>query len=109
MQTEAIPAVQSDPNSQTAKSVPENPASLDKNESVVAERAALIHAYKRECEERGIKVTNEMIAKAASPKWNERTPMTQWKRNDPACSQSDDRKIRAVLTGRPHSKSLVDF
>jgi hypothetical protein len=72
--------------------------------NVIAERMALIQAYKRECKEHGIKVTDAMIAQAASPKWNERTPVARWKVNDSRCTAADDVMIRAVLKKKPHLK-----
>lgn len=76
------------------------PASL----SITEERRALLAAYKREGKEHGIRITDEMVAKAASNTWNERTPVQRWKNNDPRCTPGDDRKIRAVLKAKPHLK-----
>ena len=72
------------------------------NDPVAVERSALIQAYKSECWKRGVKVTNEMIARAASDSWHDRTPVQRWKRNDSRCTPADDVKIRAILKKRPH-------
>ncbi len=69
---------------------------------VARERKALITAYKAEGTKRGIRITDRMIAEAASPTWHERTPVQRWKRNDPRCTPVDDRKIRSVLRKKPH-------
>lgn len=66
------------------------------------ERTRLLDAYKRQCIEAGVKVTDAMIAKAACPSWNHRTPVTRWKGNDPRCSSTHDSMIRAVFKSKPH-------
>jgi hypothetical protein len=70
--------------------------------SVAEERKNLLDAYKRECKERGITVTDEMIAKAASSSWNDRTQVTWWKREAPKSTPAADKLIRAVLIKKPH-------
>jgi len=72
-----------------------------------AERRAALEAYKRECREAGVKVTNLMIAKAADPNWNDRTPVEKWvKAKDPRYNTPPvDRKIRAVFRTKPHIPS----
>jgi hypothetical protein len=72
--------------------------------SVAAERTGLIEAYKRECTEQGIRVTNTKIAKAARRSWNERTPVQRWLRNDSRCGKGDDAAIRRVLKEKSHLK-----
>ncbi|HEV2232641.1 MAG TPA: hypothetical protein VGV68_04460 [Terriglobia bacterium] len=67
-------------------------------------RSELLLAYKREGREAGVKITDLMIAKAASQSWNDRTPISRWKRNDPRCTAADDFKIRRVLKTKPHLK-----
>jgi hypothetical protein len=64
------------------------------------ERRQLLDGYKRECESRGIKVTNAMIAKEAG--WSDRTPVQRWLRNDPKSSPAEDARIRRVLRKKPH-------
>jgi hypothetical protein len=71
-------------------------------DAIAAERNGLLDAYKREGKGRGVRITDLMIAQAASRKWNERTPVQRWKRNDPRCSAGDDSAIRAVLRKKPH-------
>jgi len=73
--------------------------------TVAAERTELLNAYKRQGAELGIKITDKMIAKAASPTWNERTQIGWWKRDDSRysrCTHAADIKIRAVLKNKPH-------
>ena len=73
-------------------------------DAVAAERTAVLAAFKTKARSQGIKVTDEMIAKAAKPeKWNTRTMVTRWKRNDPKCRPIHDRMIRAVLSRDPSS------
>jgi hypothetical protein len=76
----------------------------DEEVASAAERRAALEAYKRECREAGVKVTNPMIAKAADPNWNDRTPVEKWvKAKDPRYNTLPvDRKIRAVLRTKPH-------
>lgn len=69
-----------------------------------AERGALLQAYKNEGTQRGIRITDKMIAQAASKSWHDRTPVQRWKRNDKRCTKGDDAKIRAVLKNKPHLK-----
>ena len=71
---------------------------------LAAERAAILAAFKTKARNQGIKVTDEMVAKATNPgKWNDRTMVTRWKRNDPKCRPIHDRMIRAVLSRDPSS------
>jgi hypothetical protein len=65
-------------------------------------RNDLLLAYKREGKQAGIKITDPMVAKAASPSWNDRTPVARWKSNDKRCTVADDHKIRKVLRDKPH-------
>jgi hypothetical protein len=52
----------------------------------------------------GIKVTDRMVAaKAKSGKWNDRTMVSWWKRNDERCKPPHDQLIRKVLNGDPAS------
>jgi len=66
------------------------------------ERTLLLDRYKQECRSVGVRVTDEMIAKAASPSWNDRTQVTWWKRNDPRSKPQADKAIRRVLSNKPH-------
>ncbi|HTB13998.1 MAG TPA: hypothetical protein VK752_20635 [Bryobacteraceae bacterium] len=69
---------------------------------VATERDALLTRFKTKAMEHGIKVTHEMVAKAAKPgKWNTRTMVTWWKANDPRCKPTHDKRIRAVLDKDP--------
>ncbi len=76
----------------------------DDREAIRGERTALLLAYKRECKERGITVTDSMIATAASTRWNHRTPVARWKAADSRCTPADDKMIRDVLKQKPHLK-----
>lgn len=90
---------------QLPKPIPDGGLSTAAEQStdpMAEERTALLMAYKRECREHGIKVTDKMIAQVASPKWNERTPVQRWKRNDPRCTAGDDAAIRSALKRKPH-------
>jgi hypothetical protein len=75
---------------------------IETQSTVAAQHKALIDAYKREGKERRIKITDKMIAKAACPSWNDRTPVQRWKRNDRRSTKAEDLKIRAVLHKKPH-------
>jgi len=70
------------------------------HDPVAEERKALLNAYKLECRENGVPVTNDNVAKAAG--WKERTPVQRWQRNDPRSTLGDDKKIRDVLNRKPH-------
>ena len=71
---------------------------------VAAERTALLTEFKARGRAVGIGISDEMVAKAANPgKWNDRTMVTRWKRNDPRFKQPHDKKIRAVLARDPRS------
>jgi hypothetical protein len=75
-----------------------------KLDPVAEDRKALLAAYKAKGREMGIRITDAMVAKAANPgRWNERTMVTWWKRNDLKCKPPHDRKIRAVLGRDPAS------
>ena len=77
-------------------------SSRNGRDTVAAERAELLRAYKEEGKKRGIQITDEMIAITANPgRWNERTPVQRWKRNY-RCTPGDDARIRAVLKDKPH-------
>jgi hypothetical protein len=67
-------------------------------------RAELLNHYKAEGKKLGRKITDKMIAEAASPNWHDRTPVQRWKRNDPRSTTGDDAAIRRVLKLRPHLK-----
>jgi hypothetical protein len=76
----------------------------DMNATVIAERAELLRAFKAKGKAQRIKITDEMVAKAANPgKWNERSMVTWWKRNDPGCEVRHDKMIRSVLAKDPSS------
>jgi hypothetical protein len=53
----------------------------------------------------GVKITDQMIAKAARPSWSERTPVQRWARNDTRSGPGDDKAIRRVLQTEPHLKT----
>jgi len=72
-------------------------------DAVATERKRLIDAFKAKAREQGIRVTDKLVAKAANPKWNDRTMVTWWKRNDPKSKPPHDKKIRAVLGRDPSS------
>jgi hypothetical protein len=72
-------------------------------ESEKAERKRLRDKYKAECRAVGVKVTDEMIAKAANPKWTSRTNIQKWLGCDPKYSGEANRLIRKVLIDtKPH-------
>ncbi len=76
--------------------------SLREDSLAVGDRKMLLIAYKQEAKSHGIKINDEMIAKAANPGWNDRTPVKRWKADDPRCTDADDAKIRRVLREKPH-------
>jgi hypothetical protein len=72
------------PDSSTGP-VMESPAVADTQRPVGAsdpreERRALRDQYKRECKAAKVRVTHTMIAKAANPRWNDRTLVDKWLR-----------------------------
>lgn len=74
----------------------------DARDPIATDRAELLTAFKAKARAQGIKVTDTMVAKAANPgKWNDRTMVTWWKRNDSRIESIHDKKIRAVLAKNP--------
>lgn len=71
---------------------------------IVEERTSLLRAYKTDGMKRGVRITDKMIAKAARPTWNDRTPIQRWRRNDRRSTPGDDAAIRRVLKEQPHLK-----
>jgi hypothetical protein len=67
-----------------------------------SERQSALLKYKNECKSHGVRVTDLMIARAASPTWNDRTPITRWKSCDKRSTAAEDAKIRAVFKRKPH-------
>jgi hypothetical protein len=68
-----------------------------------AERKALRDAYKAECKAAGVKVTDEMIGRAANSDWKDgRTAVQKWVACDQRYDGEADRLIRRVLTEKPH-------
>lgn len=95
--------LQAEMNSQKRRRHDAEPARTPATHQVsVTERQRLIDDYKRECKESGVRVTDAMIAKAASSSWNDRTQVTWWKRSDPRSTAFADRAIRRILAQRPH-------
>jgi len=66
-------------------------------------RRDLLAAFKNRGRSLGLRITDEMVAKAANGNWNDRTMVTWWKRNDPRCKPYHDKKIRSVLENDPSS------
>jgi hypothetical protein len=64
-------------------------------------RSELINRFKRKGLEIGIRITDETIAKAASPTWNDRTPVTRWKAVSKKSTLADDRLISGLLSRDP--------
>ncbi len=93
---------QNDNDKEGGKSARERTTS--KVDPIAIQRTSLLNDYVAQCKARGVKITDKMIAKAARPSWNERTPVQRWKRNDPKSTHSDDQAIRRVLTEKPHLK-----
>jgi len=72
---------------------------------VKSERRALHQAYKAECSKQGVRVTDAMIAEAASSNWHGRTAIQKWLADDPRYAGEPDRLIRSVLARKPHIPS----
>jgi hypothetical protein len=70
---------------------------------VAEERTTSLTAYKARGRELGLRITDAMVANAAHAKWNDRTMVSWWKRNDARCKLAHDKKIRAVLSKDPTS------
>jgi hypothetical protein len=67
-----------------------------------AERKKLRDDYKAECKQSGVKVTDEMIAEAANPRWHSRANIQKWLACDPKYDGVPDGKIRKVFRDKPH-------
>jgi len=75
---------------------------LPEKPSAAEDRAAAMTAYKARGRLLGIRITDKMVAQAANPgRWNDRTMVVWWKRDDPKCKLPHDRKIRSVLDRDP--------
>ena len=75
------------------------------NPQFMSSAAVRVAEYKRELKAaRGIKVTDAMIAQAANPKWNDRTPVTRFKSGKGQQTDGDRSRIEKVLRERPHLK-----
>jgi hypothetical protein len=66
------------------------------------ERRALRDAYRSECKQHGVRVTDVMIAEAASSKWHGRTAIQKWLACDQRYDGEPDRLIRSVFARKPH-------
>lgn len=73
------------------------------DDPVVTERLKLLADFKQRGRRQGInKITDEMITQAANPgKWNGRTQIGWWKRNNAGCNRPCDGKIRRLLAKQP--------
>jgi hypothetical protein len=68
----------------------------------ISERSALIEGFKAIARQGGVRVTDKMIAAEANPgRWNDRTIVAWWKRNDKRSTPGHDKRIRAVLARDP--------
>jgi hypothetical protein len=66
------------------------------------ERHELLNNYKSECKQHGVRVTDRMIAEAASSNWHGRTAVQKWLACDRRYDGEPDRLIRRVFAGKPH-------
>jgi len=80
----------------------EDTVSLNRHDACTAERTKLRDDYKAECKRAGVRVTDEMIAKAANPRWKSRSNIQKWRSCDSKYEGSADRKIREVFRKKPH-------
>jgi hypothetical protein len=82
-----------------------SPANAEKPKDERTTRRALRDAYKTECFQHSIRVTDEMIATAACPRWHSRTQIQKWLACDPRYGGKADRLIRSVFTKKPHLRA----
>jgi hypothetical protein len=82
---------------------PESIAGSLVTDPVASERNELLRSYKASGRKQSIVITDKMVAHAANSNWNDRTMITQWKRNDIRCKSPHDRMIRAVFRKDPSS------
>lgn len=87
-------------NDARSRSIREVPAS--DIERCKAERKKLRDCYKADCKRAGVRVTDEMIAIAANPRWKSRTNIQKWLSCDPKYKDRPDRLIRDVFLKKPH-------
>jgi hypothetical protein len=94
-----------DPNGSQGKAEPIAETNISKiaKTEIGQERRALIDDFKAQGKQKGIKITDTMVAKAANSRWNDRTMVTWWKRNDARCKLAHDKRIRAVFQEDPSS------
>lgn len=94
----------SDPSLYETSATPDAPIeqTLADSDAITAERKNALLAFKAKGRKQRIRVTDEMVAQAANPgKWNDRTMVTRWKRDDSRIELIHDKKIRAVLARNP--------
>jgi uncharacterized protein (DUF1800 family) len=102
--TADLPGAPSNESDIEATPTPTATPTPDVKATAIAERTGLLRAFKAKGKAQRIKITDEMVAKAANPgKWNERSMVTWWKRNDPRCEVRHDKMIRSVLAKVPSS------
>jgi len=104
---ESAPRIDSNKPERTPSIEPTELSVVEKYEEsadpVTAERLKLLAEFKQRGRRQGInKITDEMITQAANPdKWNGRTQIGWWKRNNAGCNSPCDRKIRQLLARQP--------
>jgi hypothetical protein len=74
------------------------------NPIVRTERKKLRDEYKAVCKQAGVKVTDEMIARTANPRWHSRHQIQKWLVGHADCDGEPDRLIRKVFVEKPHLK-----
>jgi hypothetical protein len=77
----------------------------DRN-GTLRERRRLRDDYKAKCKANGVRVTDEMIVRAASETWHSRTQIQKWLKGDPRYDGAPDRLIRKVFRTKPHLPPL---
>jgi len=100
------PASTGEPTAGTPLCGAEANTSATRLADVITERRALRDAYKKECSNAGIKVTDEMIAQEASTRWHERSPIQKWAAGHPDYDGAPDEMIRRVFREKPHLRKL---
>jgi len=96
------PHVESLPLSGTGPGAPGDLVTGVAIETPKVQRKRLRDEYKAECKAKGVTVTDEMIAEAASPRWKSRANIQKWLSCDPKYDGEPDRLIREVFRKRHH-------
>jgi hypothetical protein len=100
----AAPSIQATTDIAVAITSPDHGSSQVDTKARKRERRVARDAYKDECKDAGVTVTDEMIARAANQRWHTRDAVQKWLTCDPRYDGEPDRLIRKVFSDKPHTR-----